>query len=95
MPAYVERTPSFEETIRHVYLMEGDKVLAYMKHGTTDVKYFKSPLQIDKRGRTFEKLSFNPFKQLQKANTKEVAGSNGNVYVVNLDDKTCSCPGFT
>jgi predicted nucleic acid-binding Zn finger protein len=36
--------------------------------------------------------SFNVF---TPGNFKEVLGSKGAKYIVNLDDNTCTCPGYT
>ena len=36
--------------------------------------------------------SFNVF---TPNNIKEVEGSKGAKYIVNLDDNTCTCPGYT
>ena len=79
----------------HVYLLDGNNLVAYVKKGETAAFYFKNPIKgFDKRGRKFETVSPNPFKQLKKAsNAKTVIGSSGQVYTVTED--SCSCPGFT
>ena len=83
----------------HIYLLDGTKAVAYIKFGKGDPFYFKNPIAIDKRGRKFEKLKTNPFKELDKvkgpAATIEVQGSKGQTYFVNIEERTCSCPGFT
>ena len=83
-------------TANHTYLLDGDKMVAYIPFGKTAITEFKNPIRIDKRGRKFEKLKANPFKVVKvKSNLIEVAGSKGNVYYVDPDAKTCTCSGFT
>lgn len=79
----------------HVYLMDGDKAVAYLKWGKGQAFYFKNPLRLDKRGRKFVEVKPNPFKEKKVATTIEVKGSKGNVYYVDPEAKTCTCPGFT
>ena len=85
--------------INHTYFLDGDKAVAYIRYGTTEPYWFKSPIRIDKRGRKFERVSddlFNSsFNVLTPSNTIEVEGSKGAKYIVNLDDNTCTCPGYT
>lgn len=49
----------------HVYLMDGDKVLAYQKWGEGEPIYFDTKRKLDKRYRKFEPVSVSPFKELQ------------------------------
>lgn len=79
----------------HVYLMDGDKAVAYIPWGTGEAFYFKTPTRLDRRGRKFEKLKVNPFKEQPKSNTIVVIGSKGQEYSVDPDAHTCTCPGFT
>jgi hypothetical protein len=81
----------------HTYLLDGTKLVAYIKATETVPFYFKNPIKgFDKRGRKFDTVPTTPFKQLKKeSNEITVQGSKGNVYTVNLDEKTCTCPGFT
>lgn len=94
--------------INHTYLLDGDKMVAYIRYGGNEPFWFKTPIRIDKRGRKFEKLTINPFKdwaKLLKAHIdveetpvyiKKVAGSKPGVfYTVNTDENTCTCPGYT
>jgi hypothetical protein len=84
----------------HTYLLDGDKMVAYIKFGKGQPFYFKNPIRIDKRGRKFEELKKNPFKEPKATETmpwiKRVAGSKPGVfYTVNTEEHTCTCPGFT
>jgi len=85
-----------DTAINHTYLLDGDKMVAYIKFGTGEPFYFKNPIRISKSGRKFEKLKKNPFKQVKQDPTLiEVKGSKGNSYWVDPVEKTCTCPGFT
>ena len=88
------------ETKNHTYLLEGTSLVAYIKAGEDKPFYFKNPIKhFDKRGRTFVKVSADPFKvkqAVQPSYLKTVAGSKpGVTYTVNTQDQTCTCPGFT
>lgn len=80
----------------HTYLLDGDKIIAYIKNGATDVQVLKGAIKIDRRGRKFVKADIKLFNVPKKqSNIIKVKGSKGNVYYVNVDEQTCSCPGFT
>ena len=109
MEAVVETTVwSDSNNANHTYLLDGTKMLAYIKVGSTTPFYFKNPITISRSRRKFEKLKVNPFKdwaKLLKAHIdveptpdyiKKIAGSKpGVTYELNTRDKTCSCSGFT
>lgn len=79
----------------HVYLLEGTKLVAYIKTGTTEPFYFKNGIKgFDRRGRKFEIVQPNPF-TVKATERIEVQGSKGQVYYIDRDEKTCTCPGFT
>jgi hypothetical protein len=78
----------------HVYLMDGDKAVAYIKWGQGDAFYFKTPWRLDRRGRKFEALKSNPFTVKIESVMIRVEGSKGAVYQVDPDAKTCTCPGY-
>ena len=96
MEAVVETTQwSGNVQPNHKYLLDGAKVLAYIKQGSTTPFYFKNPITIDKRGRQFVSLKSNPFKKVvEKSTVVKVTGSKGQVYSIDTENKTCSCPGF-
>ena len=96
MEAVVETTQwSGDVQPNHKYLLDGAKVLAYIKQGSTTPFYFKSPLTIDKRGRKFVTLNPNPFKKVKEKSTiVKVSGSKGQVYSIDTEANTCSCMGF-
>lgn len=82
----------------HTYLLDGDKMVAYIKFGKGDAVYFKNPIRIDKRGRKFETLKKNPFKAVDvpaESFIIKVQGSKGETYSVNTQEHTCTCQGFT
>ena len=110
MQAYKEITiwDDGNVNINHTYLLDGDKMVAYIRQGSDEPFWFKQPIRIDKRGRKFELVEPNPFndwRELLKAHVesaapvawiKQVAGSKPGVYyTVNTDENTCTCPGFT
>ena len=89
--------------INHTYLLEGDTMIGYMRSQTSVPFYFKKPIRIDRRGRKFELIEPNPFDlallpqvvQAQEALIKEIDGTKGAKYYLNIELKTCTCPGYT
>ena len=79
----------------HVYLLDGTKLVAYIKTGSQDPFYFKNGIKgFDKRGRKFEIVKPNPF--TVKATPRiEVQGSKGQVYYIDTEENSCTCPGYT
>ena len=93
----VKETTVWKGAVRqpnHIYLLNGSRAVAYIKFGKGEPEYFKNPLTIDKRGRTFVKADLKLFKAQPKSNLIEVKGSKGNSYWVDPDAGTCTCPGF-
>jgi hypothetical protein len=97
--AYLETTicPDAKSAVNHIYLLDGDKMLAYITQGGTDEFWFKQPIRIDRRGRKFNPVEPSPFTGLggRLANARSVVGSKGQTYIVNLDENSCTCPGYT
>ncbi len=85
--------------INHTYLLDGDKMVAYIRYGTTEPFWFKNPIKISKSGRKFEQVSNDLFNLSMNVFTPsdvvEVQGSKGAVYFVNTSENTCTCPGYT
>lgn len=80
----------------HIYLLDGDRVKAYIKWGQGQPEYLSGKIKIDRRGRKFVKADIGLFdvKDTQ-SHLIEVAGSKGNVYLVDPEARTCTCPGFS
>ena len=80
----------------HTYLLDGTTLIAYIKVNETTPFYFKSGIKgFDKRGRRFEVVKPNPFKEPHNETRRSVIGSKGQQYWVNDSEQTCTCPGFT
>lgn len=81
----------------HTYLLDGTTLIAYIKANETTPFYFKNGIKgFDKRGRKFETVKPNPFKENKREeHRRQVTGSKGQIYWVDDQEKTCTCPGFT
>ncbi len=91
----------------HVYLMNGDRVVAMSRWGKEPPEYFRSQSRIDRRGRKFVEIKKNSWgfdmkvsviqDEKPRGETWEVQGSKGNTYTVSLLDGrwSCTCPGAT
>ena len=97
MEAVIETTVwNDSNNANHTYLLDGTKMVAYISVGSTTPFYFKKPITIDKRGRKFTPVKPNPFKAVKEKSTIiKVSGSKGNIYSIDTEDKTCTCPGYT
>lgn len=82
----------------HVYLVEGDKIVAYQPHGTGAVVHFAHRSRLDRARRKFKEepvdsaLWGNSVKQ--PAHIVTVPGSKGASYEVNLQEGSCTCSGY-
>jgi hypothetical protein len=84
-------------TPNHTYLLDGSRLVAYIRQGTDESIYFKSPIKnFDLRRRTFRELEINPFTSSPtQARIKTIQASRpGVTYTLNLDEGSCTCPGF-
>ena len=80
----------------HIYLLDGTTLVAYIRAGTQEPFYFKQGIKgFDKRGRKFETVTPNPFKDKKHDTRIAVAGSKGQTYYVDPEAGTCTCPGYT
>jgi hypothetical protein len=90
----------------HIYLLDGNNLVSYIKSGETKPFFFKQPIKgFDKRGRKFEAVNPSPFKDwakllkahvdVAKSKLITVKGSKGNVYTIDPESKSCNCPGYT
>ena len=106
--AYLETTEWADiKGCNHTYYLEGDRMLAYIRTGTSQPYWFKNPITISRSGRKFKRVDAGPFEQdmgglmlFLKPDTDleiiEVKGSKpGVVYYVNKKEGTCTCPGYT
>ena len=70
------------------------KLVAYQPNIDAPVQTLNVPsTQFSKSRRKFKKIGERP-EELNK-NIIEVKGSKGNVYLVDTEKNTCTCPGFT
>ena len=85
----------------HVYFLSDskDKLYAYIKNSTGEIKEFATPYRFKASGRKFQEVNnrwgFSPREELvPTGETHRVAGSKGAVYTVTNDrgSWTCTCP---
>jgi hypothetical protein len=85
----------------HTYLMNGDKVVAYKPWHEDPIQHLKSSSRLDKRYRKFQELPYieSEWDSVHPAATHtkktiQIVGSKGNIYEVDPEEGTCTCPGF-
>ena len=78
----------------HTYLLDGNTLVAYVKHNETTAFYFRNPIKgFDKRGRKFQPGNINLFTIKKDTHERTVIGSSGQTYTVTAE--SCTCPGYT
>lgn len=82
----------------HVYLVEGDKIVAYQPFGTGSVVHFAHRSRLDRARRRFVEEPVDSalwgVSAEQPAHIVSVAGSSGKTYEVNLEEGSCTCTGY-
>jgi len=107
MKAFLEVTqwPDTQSNCNHVYWMDDarNKMYAYAKFGNPlDTMTFKTPIQIDTRGRKFEVVRndiygwSDPDLTISANPTWTITGTKGDKYIVEKDGSVynCTCSGF-
>lgn len=90
-----------KSTPNHTYLLDGTRLVAYIRKGTTEPYWFKSPIKgFSKTGRKFVELKLNPFGAVKEPDVmpwiRRVESSKPGVfYTVNTEENTCTCQGYT
>ena len=78
----------------HTYLLDGNTLVAYVKHNETTAFYFRNPIKgFDRRGRKFKPGNKNLFTIKKASNERTVIGRSGQTYTVTAE--SCTCPGYT
>ena len=62
--AFLETTEWKDSTPNHIYFIDGYKITAYIKKGSNKIETFSKPMNFDKRGRTFVKLTAKQLKMV-------------------------------
>ena len=77
----------------HLYYVRGDKLVWFQVGDySRGLDKYAVPKKFDRARRKFETIG--EIEEETPVNIVEVAGSNGNKYQVDLDEKNCSCPGY-
>jgi len=90
------------QTCNHTYLLDGSKIVAYVKSGTDEVQVLRTPLAIDKRRRTFIKANHDGLAALIKTQPKD---PNAKTFKIKSGEKeyfvkvtknrySCTCTGY-
>jgi hypothetical protein len=97
MQAVLETTQWPTGTPNHMYLLDGNNLVAYIRVGTSEPYYFKQPIKgFGKSGRKFVPVEPSPFDMpCVASHVVTVEGSKGQVYTVDTREGTCTCPGYS
>lgn len=90
------------QNCNHTYLLDGSKIVAYVKSGDSEVQVLRTQLKIDKRYRTFIKAHHDGLANLIKSQPKDPntkvfkVQSNTKVYFVKVTNNrySCTCTGY-
>ena len=79
----------------HTYLLDGDRILAYMKYGKGEPIYMKGKISLVRTRRKFVPADISVFKVPEPAaHLIPFKSSSGTTYYVDPHEKTCTCPGY-
>ena len=77
----------------HLYYVRGDKLVWFQVGDySRGLDKYRVPKKFYRSGRKFEKIG--EIEEEAVANIVKVAGSKGSKYQVDVDEKTCTCPGY-
>ena len=77
----------------HLYYVRGDKLVWFQVGDySRGLDKYAVPKKFDRARRKFETIG--EIEEEVPANIVKIAGSKGNTYQVDVDEKLCSCPGF-
>ena len=79
------------------HINSAGKLVAFQANIDSPIQELNVPsTQFSKSRRKFKKIGERPDpKTEQDSNIIKVKGSTGKEYIIDLDKKTCTCPGFT
>lgn len=97
-----------QTAINHTYYLSDDKskMVGYIRHGTTELFRFKSPIAIFTKGRKFKVVKEGEADSayfgakvaaVPDAGAIEVSGKDGKIYYLTKrgDSYSCTCSGFS
>ena len=78
----------------HIYYVNDADKLVWFQVGdySRGLDKYRVPKKFFRTGRKFEKIG--EIEEEIPANIVEVAGSKGSKYQVDVDEQTCTCPGY-
>ena len=78
----------------HIYYVNAADKLVWFQVGdySRGLDKYRVPKKFYRSGRKFEKIG--EIEEEAVANIVKVAGSKGSKYQVDVDEKTCTCPGY-